>query len=200
MTNRANNITPLTEALDKHQHTSSTSSGEFSTRCSSGKDVGTNFKTPLPLPSIFTNQSPLATLANNNKINLGSKLIVKPPSQQSLGFSVLPTSNGATDGRVQEKVSLYKQENKPRQMVPKTSKSGVGIRSQTNKGMGPDNRVAKPPPEGRVRSQLLPRYWPKITDQELLQISGEYPLLYSLCTHFRGSKTGKFLFRSKWVG
>lgn len=30
--------------------------------------------------------------------------------------------------------------------------------------------------EGRCRNQLLPRYWPRITDQELQQISGEYPL------------------------
>ncbi|XP_020596220.1 B3 domain-containing protein Os07g0563300-like isoform X2 [Phalaenopsis equestris] len=28
----------------------------------------------------------------------------------------------------------------------------------------------------RARSHLLPRYWPRITDQELQQISGEYPL------------------------
>nr|KYP48378.1 B3 domain-containing transcription repressor VAL2 [Cajanus cajan] len=33
----------------------------------------------------------------------------------------------------------------------------------------------RPPAEGRGRNQLLPRYWPRITDQELQQISGEYP-------------------------
>lgn len=39
-------------------------------------------------------------------------------------------------------------------------------------------RVARPPGEGRGRNQLLPRYWPRITDQELKQInSGEYPFL-----------------------
>lgn len=39
-------------------------------------------------------------------------------------------------------------------------------------------RVARPPGEGRGRNQLLPRYWPRITDQELQQItSGEYPLV-----------------------
>lgn len=47
----------------------------------------------------------------------------------------------------------------------------------------------------RARSHLLPRYWPRITDQELQQISGEYPLhlfafaiiqfnLYSACDVF----------------
>jgi hypothetical protein len=39
----------------------------------------------------------------------------------------------------------------------------------------PHLRVARPPAEGRGRNQLLPRYWPRITDQELQQISGEYP-------------------------
>ncbi|KAI4389232.1 hypothetical protein MLD38_001480 [Melastoma candidum] len=34
-------------------------------------------------------------------------------------------------------------------------------------------RIARPPAEGRGRSQLLPRYWPRITDQELQQISGD---------------------------
>lgn len=29
--------------------------------------------------------------------------------------------------------------------------------------------------DARGRSQLLPRYWPQITDEELRQISGEYP-------------------------
>ncbi|CAH8328308.1 unnamed protein product [Eruca vesicaria subsp. sativa] len=34
--------------------------------------------------------------------------------------------------------------------------------------------VARPPPEGRGngKTQLLPRYWPRITDQELQQLSG----------------------------
>ncbi|KAA8517539.1 hypothetical protein F0562_017831 [Nyssa sinensis] len=39
--------------------------------------------------------------------------------------------------------------------------------------MVPQIRVARPPAEGRVKSQLLPRYWPRITDQELQQISGD---------------------------
>ncbi|WOH10895.1 hypothetical protein DCAR_0830372 [Daucus carota subsp. sativus] len=34
-------------------------------------------------------------------------------------------------------------------------------------------RVARLPVEGRIKSQLLPRYWPRITEQELQQISGD---------------------------
>jgi len=36
--------------------------------------------------------------------------------------------------------------------------------------------------DARARAQLLPRYWPRITDQELQQISGEYPL--NFCHHY----------------
>lgn len=32
--------------------------------------------------------------------------------------------------------------------------------------------------DSRTRNHLLPRYWPRITDQELQQISGEYPIYY----------------------
>lgn len=44
-------------------------------------------------------------------------------------------------------------------------------------GGQPQNQVhnGKPRAEGQGRNQLLPRYWPRITDQELQQISGEYP-------------------------
>ncbi|KAM0995792.1 hypothetical protein EV1_005934 [Malus domestica] len=34
-------------------------------------------------------------------------------------------------------------------------------------------RVARPPAEGRGKSQLLPRYWPRITDQELQKLAGD---------------------------
>lgn len=32
--------------------------------------------------------------------------------------------------------------------------------------------------DGRGKNQLLPRYWPRITDQELRRLSEEYPLFY----------------------
>ncbi|XP_038904602.1 B3 domain-containing transcription repressor VAL2 isoform X4 [Benincasa hispida] len=46
------------------------------------------------------------------------------------------------------------------------------VGSEPNASMVSQVRVARPPAEGRGRNQLLPRYWPKITDQELQQISG----------------------------
>lgn len=38
-------------------------------------------------------------------------------------------------------------------------------------------RNARPRADARGRSPLLPRYWPRFTDQELQQMSGEYPLI-----------------------
>lgn len=37
-------------------------------------------------------------------------------------------------------------------------------------------RNGKPRGDGQLRNQLLPRYRPRITDQELQQISGKYPI------------------------
>ncbi|KVI03707.1 B3 DNA binding domain-containing protein [Cynara cardunculus var. scolymus] len=170
-------LAQLNEGLEKHQKASSTSSigrqfkqeepssGEFGIGTSSNKDAGSSFRNhPLPLSSIFQNQLPLVTVPDTNKPKLGF--------QQSFGLnlgtpssSIVPTSNGIA---MQEKVPTFKQEQRPHQMLSKPSKSGVSVRSQTIKGMGSDNRVARAPAEGRGRSQLLPRYWPKITDQELL--------------------------------
>lgn len=48
-------------------------------------------------------------------------------------------------------------------------------RFEATRTMLPQLRVGRPPIEGRGRGQLLPRYWPKITEQELQQISEEYP-------------------------
>lgn len=36
-------------------------------------------------------------------------------------------------------------------------------------------RNGRPRGDARGKNQLLPRYWPRITDQELQKISGEYP-------------------------
>ncbi|XP_024388646.1 B3 domain-containing transcription repressor VAL2 isoform X1 [Physcomitrium patens] len=47
---------------------------------------------------------------------------------------------------------------------------GAAAGSSQSAGQG-SLRVARPPGEGRGRNQLLPRYWPRITDQELKQIN-----------------------------
>ncbi|KGN58689.1 B3 domain-containing transcription repressor VAL2 isoform X2 [Cucumis sativus] len=59
-----------------------------------------------------------------------------------------------------------------RHLIPKPARSVFNVGLESNTSMVSQVRVARPPAEGRGRNQLLPRYWPKITDQELQQISG----------------------------
>lgn len=64
---------------------------------------------------------------------------------------------------------------KSRQLLPKPPRPTLTTGLETNAAMVSQIRIARPPAEGRGRNQLLPRYWPRITDQELQQISEEYP-------------------------
>ncbi|CAI0423802.1 unnamed protein product [Linum tenue] len=66
------------------------------------------------------------------------------------------------------------QASRSRHLLPKPPKSNLVTGLEPN-AMSSPIRVARPPAEGRGRNQLLPRYWPRITDQELQQISMEYP-------------------------
>ncbi|KAL7169490.1 hypothetical protein ACSBR2_034510 [Camellia fascicularis] len=70
-------------------------------------------------------------------------------------------------------ISSLQQVSRSRHLLPKPPKTILAAGLETNAGMVPQIRVARPPAEGRVKNQLLPRYWPRITDQELQQISGD---------------------------
>jgi hypothetical protein len=61
-----------------------------------------------------------------------------------------------------------------RHFLTRPPRVGEGATFDPTRDMFPHLRVARPPTEGRGLNQLLPRYWPRITDQELQQISGEY--------------------------
>jgi hypothetical protein len=50
---------------------------------------------------------------------------------------------------------------------------------ETNKSMISHPRIGRPPADMKGKNQLLSRYWPRITDQELEKLSGEYPLYLS---------------------
>ncbi|XP_057956545.1 B3 domain-containing transcription repressor VAL1-like isoform X2 [Malania oleifera] len=113
-----------------------------------------------------------------------NKMHALPVAQPSLNMSlsaplgspkfVTPVPAGVTEGREQSKApSSFQQGQKPRPILPKPSKAGQTIGSDSNKVLVPQMRVARPPAEGRGRNQLLPRYWPRITDQELQQLSGD---------------------------
>lgn len=91
---------------------------------------------------------------------------------------VLPFSGGIVDGREQSKpLSPFQQGQRSRPILPKLLKSGIAGGSETNRGVFTHIRTARPPGEGRGKNQLLPRYWPRITDRELEKLSGEYPSL-----------------------
>ncbi|XVF46112.1 hypothetical protein PTKIN_Ptkin03bG0000500 [Pterospermum kingtungense] len=89
---------------------------------------------------------------------------------------VLPFSSGLADGKEQSKMpSSFQQGQQSRQILPIPSKNGLATSSEMKKSVAPRARIARPPIEGRGKNHLLPRYWPKITDQELQKLSGEYP-------------------------
>ena len=61
---------------------------------------------------------------------------------------------------------------------PSLSKQFVGnLQNGVDSSSETQIRNARPRADARGRNQLLPRYWPRFTDQELQQISGEYPLV-----------------------
>ncbi|KAL0419309.1 UNVERIFIED_CONTAM: B3 domain-containing protein [Sesamum radiatum] len=114
----------------------------------------------------------------------GVKDIYESLPQPSLNFSLttplgspssgLPFPGAIVEGSEQSKGS-FQQGQRTRHVLPKPPKPSPTAVSETSKGTSSQTRVARPPAEGRGRNQLLPRYWPKITDQELQQLSGEYP-------------------------
>ncbi|KAK1312287.1 hypothetical protein QJS10_CPA07g01319 [Acorus calamus] len=85
-------------------------------------------------------------------------------------------SSGVIEGREQNKAqSAFQQMQRSRQILPKPPKmASHGGVTEASKEMLSQIRIARPPPgEWKGRNQLLPRYWPRITDQELQQISGD---------------------------
>lgn len=129
--------------------------------------------------------SPAFVKAENNRTKQGVKDIFESLAKPSLNFSfttplggssseLLPITGGTTEGNEQSKNS-FQQGQKSRNITLKPSKPSPTTGSDTNKGALSQMRIPRPPAEGRGRSQLLPRYWPRITDQELQLLSGEYP-------------------------
>ncbi|KAL6499895.1 hypothetical protein OROGR_027805 [Orobanche gracilis] len=90
-----------------------------------------------------------------------------PPLASSSTVPPFPGRN--VEGSEQIKGSLQK----TRHILSKPPKPSPVAGSEMSRGGGSHARVPRPPAEGRGRSQLLPRYWPRITDQELQQLSGD---------------------------
>jgi len=130
-----------------------------------------------------------ATLENNRspwEIKNIHEANVQPSLSMYLGNasgnnSVLPSAGEAVEGRLEGKPSPpFHQGQRSRPIFPKPLKSGLTMNVEIDKGTISQSRVARPPADGRGKNQLLPRYWPRITDQELERLSGEYPLYFYL--------------------
>lgn len=105
-------------------------------------------------------------------ISLGSLVSKDDPSAAVLGLAI--SSGSPDEAKESAKVSAsHPQRQRQRQLLPKALQASPSTGSESSKDMHPQIRVARPPGEGRGRNQLLPRYWPRITDQELQQISGD---------------------------
>jgi len=98
---------------------------------------------------------------------------LRSPSETSSNFGL--TFSSGVEEVEKSRSSLLQAGQRPRHILPKPPKSNIAKGSDANKNPFSSMRVARPPAEGRLRNQLLPRYWPRITDQELQKLSGEYP-------------------------
>ncbi|XP_073225166.1 B3 domain-containing transcription repressor VAL1 isoform X2 [Cicer arietinum] len=123
-----------------------------------------------------------ATLENNLptwEIKNMHESNVKPSLNMCLGnpsgSNFFPPSTGENiEGRLEGKITPpFHQGPRSRPILPKLLKTGLTMNVETEKGMVSQSRIARPPADGRGKSQLLPRYWPRITDQELERLSGD---------------------------
>ncbi|RZB50764.1 B3 domain-containing transcription repressor VAL1 isoform X2 [Glycine soja] len=120
-----------------------------------------------------------ATLENNRstwEIKNMHESNTKPSLSMYLGNasgnnSVPPSAGEAVEGRLDGKTSPPFQGS--RSIFPKPLKNGLTMNMETNKGTMSQSRVARPPADGRGKNQLLPRYWPRITDEELERLAGD---------------------------
>jgi hypothetical protein len=86
-----------------------------------------------------------------------------------------PTTAIAEGRELTTSLSPFQHAQRARHFLTRPPRAGEGAAFDQTRDVFSHLRVARPPAEGRGRNQLLPRYWPRITDQELQQISGEYP-------------------------
>ncbi|XP_057534054.1 B3 domain-containing transcription repressor VAL1-like [Amaranthus tricolor] len=132
---------------------------------------------------------------------------VKELQMPSLGISLrLPSdtpnfgltfSNGVEEGE-NGRPSLFQPGQRPRQILPKTPKNNLAKAPDVNKSSFSPMRVGRPPTEGRMKHQLLPRYWPRITDEELQKLSGDLnskiePLFEKILSASDASRIGRLV-------
>ncbi|CAL8165899.1 unnamed protein product [Prunus armeniaca] len=142
--------------------------GEIGGTCLSNFNLASNGSSEAPKAEVF-------------KANLGINDIYDSLPQTNLSMSLgaplgkaNPVPAAMFDEREHSKTSSPLLPGaRSRNLFPKPPKLALGAGLEENSTIASHARVARPPAEGRGRNQLLPRYWPRITDQELQQISGD---------------------------
>lgn len=111
--------------------------------------------------------------------NTEKKESAQPNLSISLGPTLMTSQFHDVDDR-SKTTPIFQLASRSRQLLPKPANSAptTAPPMEPNGSLVSQIHVARPPPEGRGKTQLLPRYWPRITDQELQQLSGQYPHLY----------------------
>jgi hypothetical protein len=104
--------------------------------------------------------------------NNGSKMEAASTVERPM---LSPTTAIAEGRELTTSLSPFQHAQRARHFLTRPPRVGEGAAFDPTRDVFSHLRVARPPAEGRGRNQLLPRYWPRITDQELQQISGEYP-------------------------
>ncbi|KAK6935638.1 B3 DNA binding domain [Dillenia turbinata] len=116
--------------------------------------------------------------------------------------TLLPCAHGGVNEQKEQMKapSSSQQGQKPWNVLLKSleTNGGRSLGVEANKGPVPRKRVARPPAEGRGWNQLLPRYWPRITDQELQQLSGDLnstivPLFEKVLSASDASRIGRLV-------
>ncbi|CAK9867160.1 unnamed protein product [Sphagnum jensenii] len=100
------------------------------------------------------------------------KQVTGEGGQQGGGSETGAAGESAGHGKASTTVGSYRPP-RVRQLLPRPTIAGAAAAVTLEPAFDPQAplRVARPPGEGRGRNQLLPRYWPRITDQELQQIT-----------------------------
>uniref|UniRef100_A0A7N0TGM1 Uncharacterized protein n=1 Tax=Kalanchoe fedtschenkoi TaxID=63787 RepID=A0A7N0TGM1_KALFE len=153
----------------------------FSLGAVNGEDVMQSFG---DLSSNFLNLNSQSVGSSHPNVSLGIQDSYEAIPQTSLNIGLSASSDPSNFSAknscgVVEGIELIKlpsplqQSQRSRVILPKLSKGGLSLSIDASKAVVQQPRVARPPAEGRGRNQLLPRYWPRITDQELQQLSGD---------------------------
>ncbi|CAM0907640.1 unnamed protein product [Alopecurus aequalis] len=102
--------------------------------------------------------------------NNGNKMEATSTMERPVISPTTPFSEGR---ELATALSPFQHAQRARHFLTRPPRVAEGAPFDPMKDGFPHLRVARPPAEGRGRNQLLPRYWPRITDQELQQISGD---------------------------